>query len=462
MRTLYLWGNNISDVSPVTGLTQLDNIALWGNNISDVTPLAELTQLRELSLGDNISDVSPLAELTQLTNLYLRNNNISDVTPLAELTQLTNLHLGNNNISDVSPLVGLDLVGTQSDEVGLSLEGNPLSYTSINTHIPAMRAKGINVLFDDVAHPALYIISGDEQEGFAGKLLSSPLVVEAQDENGEPMPNLSVTFTVIAGDRQISNTTTVTDSKGIAKTVPKLGWTQGTHTVLVTAKGVKSRVTFTATVITSETLIPEDVNRDGIIDVEDLILVAASLGATPPEGAIIPKTDINEDGVVNHKDMELVLAVLNSAPAAPATDSQPASLWTAANLQQWIDKARQIAIKDETFLRGIAVLEKLLASLTPKETALLPNYPNPFNPETWIPYHLAEPVEVTVNIYTINGKLIRTLALGPQPAGIYEHRGRAVYWDGRNEQGEHVASGIYFYNLTAGDFTSTRKMLIRK
>ena len=98
----------------------------------------------------------------------------------------------------------------------------------------------------------------------------------------------------------------------------------------------------------------------------------------------------------------------------------------------------------------------------PEETALLPNYPNPFNPETWIPYQLATPADVSIAIYAADGKLVRTLDLGPQPVGLYESRSRAAYWDGKNALGEPVASGVYFYTLTAGEFTATRKMLIRK
>ena len=103
-----------------------------------------------------------------------------------------------------------------------------------------------------------------------------------------------------------------------------------------------------------------------------------------------------------------------------------------------------------------------LNAMIPTKTTLLPNYPNPFNPETWIPYQIAEPTEVNVSIYSADGKLIRTLALGHQVAGIYQSKGRATYWDGRNSFGERVASGLYFYTFTAGDFTATRKMLIRK
>ena len=101
-------------------------------------------------------------------------------------------------------------------------------------------------------------------------------------------------------------------------------------------------------------------------------------------------------------------------------------------------------------------------SLQLAETSVLPNYPNPFNPETWIPYQLVKSADVSVSIYSADGKLVRTLALGHKPAGIYYDKSRSIYWDGKNRQGEPVASGIYFYTLKAGDFTATRKMLMLK
>ena len=97
-----------------------------------------------------------------------------------------------------------------------------------------------------------------------------------------------------------------------------------------------------------------------------------------------------------------------------------------------------------------------------KTAEVYQNYPNPFNPETWIPYQLAKPADVTLQIYTVEGNAVRTLSLGHQTAGIYLNRSRAVHWDGKNEIGESVASGIYFYTLTAGDYTATRRMLILK
>ena len=449
---LYLGSNNITDVSPLSELTQLTHLELWSNNITDVSPLSELTQLINLYLGsNNITDVSPLSELTQLRELRLWSNNITDVSPLSELTQLINLYLGSNNITDVSPLSEL----TQLRE--LDIRFNPLSHASIHTHIPAMQARGIEVLFDDVAHPALVKISGDAQEGLLGTPLAAPLIVEAQDEHGKPMRGVSVTFAVDAGGGTLNPKTTKTDANGRAQTTLTPGWTPGTITIRATATGIKAYVRFTATTTVPIDRRAEDVNADGAVDVEDLVFVASSFGAVPTPDAL-PDTDVNNDGDINQEDLELVLAALEGAPAAPSLNTQ----WIVSSLQQWIAEAKQWNSEDAIFQRGIIVLEELLADLLPKQTLLLANYPNPFNPETWIPYQLSEPADVVVRIYEVKGALVRTLELGHQLAGTYHNRTRAVYWDGRNSLGEAVASGVYFYTLSAGDFTATRKMLIQK
>ena len=98
----------------------------------------------------------------------------------------------------------------------------------------------------------------------------------------------------------------------------------------------------------------------------------------------------------------------------------------------------------------------------PQQNLLLQNYPNPFNPETWIPYQLSEDTPVSVSIYDTTGRLVRTLSLGFQSAGFYNSRSQAAYWDGRNELGERVASGIYFYQLTTPSFQQTRRLVILK
>ena len=203
-----------------------------------------------------------------------------------------------------------------------------------------------------------------------------------------------------------------------------------------------------------------DVNRDGAVNILDLVLVASSFGQRV--GVRGNPADVNGDGIVSIVDLVRVAGALNNAAAAPFLHPQTETLITATDVQQWLIQAQQSALTDATFQRGILFLEQLLATLTPKVTALFPNYPNPFNPETWIPYQLANPADVTLCIYSVDGTLVRTLALGHKEVGIYQSYNRAAYWNGKNEFGEPVASGVYFYTLTAGDFIATRKMIIRK
>ena len=199
-----------------------------------------------------------------------------------------------------------------------------------------------------------------------------------------------------------------------------------------------------------------DVNRDGVVSILDLILVAQQLGRRVPAGSPV---DINGDGVVSILDLIRVAQGIAGSPAAPVAGAKSVD---AAMIEAWIAHARLEDDGSVAFKQGIENLQNLLASLIPEETALLRNYPNPFNPETWIPYQLAESAEVTLTIYDMNGQLVQRLEVGHQAAGMYQSRSRAVYWDGRNQLGESVASGLYFYTLTTGDFTATRRMLILK
>ena len=208
-----------------------------------------------------------------------------------------------------------------------------------------------------------------------------------------------------------------------------------------------------------------DVNRDGVVSILDLILVAQQLGKRVPAGSPV---DVNGDGVVSILDLIRIAQGIGNTTASAAPPNPPAPLSggegrvDAAMVAAWIAQARLEDDGSLTFKQGIENLESLLASLIPEETALLANYPNPFNPETWIPYQLAESAEVALTIYDMSGEIVRRLTVGHRAAGMYESRSRAVYWDGRNQLGESVASGLYFYTLTAGEFTETRRMLILK
>ena len=438
--------------------------------ITELTGLEHAVNLQSLFLSNiGITDVAPLAALTQLVLLGLDGNNISDVSPLAALTQLKTLYLHHNSISDVSPLVGLDLFGGLWDTFGLYIVDNPLNYASIHTHIPAMQARGIEIEFDERAYPALDIISGAGQQVAGGVGLAAPFVVAAIDARGTPMQGVSVNFTVIEGSGELSTTNVTTDARGRAQTTLTLGPTPGINRVQATAAALQSSVPFIAITAEAPALITEnveapqhiaeDVNGDGIVNVQDLVLVSSRLGQTGQNAA-----DVNGDEVINVQDLVLVAAALGEEGRAAAPTLHPKDLegLPAADVQRLLTQARQLARTDPAYLGSVAVLEQLLAFLLPKETTLLPNYPNPFNPETWIPYQLSKPTEVTLHIYAVNGALVRTLALGHQSAGMYHSKSRAAYWDGRNALGERVASGPYFYTFTAGDFTATRKLLIRK
>ncbi len=209
--------------------------------------------------------------------------------------------------------------------------------------------------------------------------------------------------------------------------------------------------------ITEPTKLKGDINGDGTVNIADLVLVASNLGETGQNAA-----DVNGDGQVNIADLVLVAGALGNSAAAPSLNPQAVKMLTATEVKQWLSAAQRLNLTDTTSQRGILFLQQLLTALIPKKTALLPNYPNPFNPETWIPYHLAKDADVTLHIYAMNGTLVRTLVLGYQPAGLYQSRSRAAHWDGKNAFSDKVASGVYFYSLTAGAFTATRRMIILK
>ena len=457
---------NISDLTGLEFATNLTELSLgpervgneWRNSnaVSDLSPLAGLTRLTRLHLPNNsISDISAVADLTNLTWLNLWGNSISAIFPVAGLTKLTDLYLGDNNISDISPLAANTGLGS-GDTV--NVKGNPLSYLSIHTHLPTLQNRGVTVEFDNRTHPALLKISGDNQKGASFTPLSQPFVVEAQDVNGSALTGISVRFAVTTGGGTLSTTITRTDENGRAQSTLTLGPNLGTNTVEVSAAGIEVPVTFHAVSNTESPPITTDVNNDGSVNILDLILIASELGN---EGQNLG-ADVNGDDVVSILDLILVAGMFDEVAAAPSARPQVPETLTALEVQGWLIDARALEVRDPIIKRGFAVLEQLLVSLTPRETELLANYPNPFNPETWIPYRLAEDAFVTLTIYDGSGRVVRTLDVGHRIASAYENRSKAVYWDGRNGLGERVASGVYFYHLSTGEYSATRRMVILK
>ena len=208
-----------------------------------------------------------------------------------------------------------------------------------------------------------------------------------------------------------------------------------------------------------------DANLDGRINVLDLILVASSFGEQPPSN---PQADTNKDGVVNLLDLVFVAEHLSQNAAAPTQldliKSIPSTAKEVTAAQRALTGLEAIPNKSHGIRLAIELLRHYLsiANQRVEETKLLPNYPNPFNPDTWIPYQLSEESTVAVKIYDVSGHLVRTIEVGHKPMGYYLTRERAVYWDGRNKNGEPVSSGVYFYTLNANNYTETRRMVIVK
>ena len=201
-----------------------------------------------------------------------------------------------------------------------------------------------------------------------------------------------------------------------------------------------------------------DVNGDGTVDVRDsdAIIVAVAAGVTDA------KYDVNGDGKVDISDVVAVTANRNGAAGAPTLHGLKFSALEIDRLQEQINLLVATDDRSPAAMRTLIYLQQLIVMARPEKTQLLANYPNPFNPETWIPYQLATDTNVRITIYNTHGVVIRTLELGHQSSGYYTGRDRAAYWDGRNAYGEQVASGIYFYQFETDTMSTMRKMVILK
>ena len=221
--------------------------------------------------------------------------------------------------------------------------------------------------------------------------------------------------------------------------------------LFITAKGVESS---------------GDVNQDGTVNILDVILVAQNLGQKPPSN---PRADANKDGQVNILDLVFIAERLGEKVAAAPSqmdviEATPSSPEDVIVVRRALNELETVPEKSQSVEVTVQFLRAWLvnANRDVRETRLLPNYPNPFNPETWIPYQLADAVDVSMEIYDVGGRLVRTIPIGFKPVGYYLTRERAAYWDGRNGTGESVSSGVYFLQFSAGDFTATQRVVIVK
>ena len=525
---LYINSSQVTDLSPIAELTNLKRISFDNNEISDISPLKNLTNLTWINLSGNaISDVSPLAEIRGLTWIDLSDNRVTDPSPLANSDSLNWIGLTGNTITDETvfdrfaertTITHSNFVNSAFPEAGPKIEGpwlwvivpgtldrdtdfiakatrgaateikiatfgategkavgdseweahtlSPTGGDNINEMTDALGWGFGSDIYNHVVYGSLTLSAPQKQE--------TTMLVGSDDSvkvwlNGQMVHN----NLEIRGAGDFQDAFPVTLKAGV--NVLLVAVDNRGHGSFSGFFGFAKDTEYTVNPIDKKFVIPvakSDVNRDGEVNILDLILVGQDFGKTSGTN---PSTDVNGDGKRDIQDLVLVashLGELSGPAAAPLLDQiLTANRISPAVLRAWIAQAHAENDGSIAFRQGIANLQKLLTTLAPQKTALLPNYPNPFNPETWIPYQLAAPANVTITIHAIDGTVVRTLTLGHQPAGIYQTHTRAAYWDGKNALGESVASGLYFYTLstestrdsvTAGDFSDTRKMLIRK
>ena len=198
-----------------------------------------------------------------------------------------------------------------------------------------------------------------------------------------------------------------------------------------------------------------DINEDGIVNIFDLVIAVGSFRKMGTDLV----GDVNGDNLVNIFDLVIIAGSFGQLLVSPSTASEiMLTTQQKRDLALIVDQLlvnSQRSVTEEVALRW---LQSVLTERLPTTTQPLANYPNPFNPDTWIPFELGQDTEVIIRIYDVKSQLIRQLELGMVTAG----RGRSAYWNGETDKGEVAASGIYFYQLQAGNYIKTRKMVILK
>ena len=504
---LKIVNSNFSDMTLLADMAKLTDLTLRSNKISDITALANLTKLKRLYLPHNqISDVTPLAGLVNLETLHLQDNSIRDVSPLIGLTKLTELRIEDNPIRDKAPLRMLKQqnpnLKLEYIDIDVDVEIPPLSPT---VHFEA--AQRPPMYWVDAEAGTLHRLIGDKVANIVpnvqnatsldvdtqrskfywtektgkrtGKIKQANLdgsnVKLVKDLRSVP---LNIVLDTVAGKLYLINSwekvqrLDVDGSNFQANLIT--GLKSPKHIALDAADG---QIYWTEqTGDTSGKIRRADLNGSNLRLVKNLTSAPRDLALdttnkklyfTNASGKV---QRLNVDG----SNFQPNLITDLDAPHGVSVDMAGRKIYWAE--QGNIRRANLNGKNIEDVVTGLgaptgivlgtaptaAPAAPRIVELPPDATLLFANYPNPFNPETWIPYQLSKPSEVTLHIYSVNGTLIRALALGHQPAGIYHSRTRAVYWDGKNEVGEAVASGVYFYTFTSGDFTATRRMLILK
>ncbi len=398
-------------------LTSLERLSLWANNISSFPDglFDNLTKLEVLQVGSQSITLQLTSnmfdELTKLRTLSLSGSHLSSLPNdiFDELTSLTDLRLTHNNFTTFPDDTFEGLTALVKLELG---------YNDITTLT--------SDIFSDLTNLERIHLYDNDFTSIPGDIFESNtklIFIEMFDNQLSSIPDnlfkgLSVLFGLDIRSKKVNplpitaSLEKVTDGQFKVK-VPSGAPFEAEFQLSVSngsINGDSTRATIDVGSVESSTFtVTRTSGTTGAVTVD-----ISKLPRKPSEVAYLGFE------FVKSADLPLTVIDASAAPATPVSDP------------------------------------------IPDQTTLLSNFPNPFNPETWIPYHLAKPADVSLSIYDIRGVVVREIILAQQPAGYYATRPRAIHWDGRNDNGELVAGGVYFYKLTAGEYSSVRKMLILK
>ena len=491
------------------GLANLNTLNLSANDItglpSDV--FSGLSNLRRLQLGSNANASGQNLRLhkdvfdglSSLTTLELYNNNIRSLNKdiFDDLTSLQTLELNWNSIKTLNRDIFENLTSLRT----LLLFGNAFNNLEIRedifdglsslreldltsndlTSLPSNIFDGLSSLTQlDISHNKLSSLPADVFDGLTS--LTEIDLVSQRDGNTRTLSSLP--SNIFTG---LSSLSILRLEKNNLSTAPSFSGLSSLSTLRLQDNNISSLPDGIFKGVSSLSLLwlqrnavnplpinisLEKVGTDQVkakahtgAPFEMSIEVSVTNGSLADDGTIltIPTGALESSSVTVTRTAGTTAAVTVDISVLPdiPSDLIPGSLYIDAYHRGYTlaKSATGLPLEITAAVGGAPQLTKDAA---PAETALLSNYPNPANPETWIPYQLAKPADVSLTIYNVRGVVVRKLALGHQQAGVYMSRDRAAHWDGKNKSGESVASGVYFYVFKAGEYTALRKMLIRK
>ena len=518
---LGLEGNAIADISALYALTNLLWLNLEDNAITDISTLAGLTELIWLYLSNNaISDISPLVANTGLgrrDTVDVRGNPLSSISLTSHIPTLQ----GKGVTVHFDPLL---LNFRFFVPAGVSLLHVPLKVTEVDGAPEPIESVGdlydalggadaVNLLIthnpktqewqgylNDSSRDALADVVLTVDRGIIVSMktdVSIRLAGEPLGLNGNSLITLHPGTNLVGVPLKDSRLTHVSDLlnlEGIRDNVSELIVSDNGAFKMVAQVGDDGDSPLTgggAFIMKAQKVATVEIAGDGWINVSEPLTASPMAlgiqvdGVTPVlavTGSVASL--VGERGVLSGAGFRVTVKNLSTGRMHTGTVGDDGVGYQLTFVDMARGRAAQIGdileisaespnpligveslrytVTAEDVKRSHIQLDELVAYEIPAKTELLPNYPNPFNPETWIPYQLSSDADVSVTIYDLNGGVVRRLHVGYRVAAVYERRDKAVYWNGRNQFGERVASGIYFYTLTAGNYSATRKMVISK